>query len=96
MRADPAFAVAPVTTQSATHAYPLILSHAGCVRPARDAVDARVISEMTNGTTTYLGSKSINPPPGLIDSQMAAPTPAARRFSAARPSPPQPARFPRR
>ena len=69
MRADPAFAVAPVTTQSATDAYPLILSHAGCVRPARDAVDTRVISEVTNGTTTYVGSKSINPPPGLIDSQ---------------------------
>ena len=69
MRTDTAFAVAPVTTQTATDAYPLILSHAGCVRPTRDAVDTRIISEVTNGTTTYLGSKSINPPPGLIDSQ---------------------------
>lgn len=67
MRVNPPFEVAPVTTQTASAARTAVLAHAGCVRPTRDPVDTRVISEVTNGTTTYSGS--VDHYPGIIDSQ---------------------------
>ncbi len=67
MRADTPFTVAPVSTQTATAAYSFVLAYAGCRLPARDSVDARVASEVSNGTVTYYGSK--NGYPGIIDSQ---------------------------
>ena len=67
MRADTPFAVAPVATQSADAAMPLVLAYAGCRLPARDSVDTRIVSEVTDGTATYRGSK--NNYPGIIDSQ---------------------------
>lgn len=67
MRVDQPFAVAPVVTQAAVEAYPLVLAHAGCSRPNRDAVDSRIAVEAANGTITYHGSK--NNLAGIIDSQ---------------------------
>ncbi len=67
MRANDPFVVPPVITQTAQNSYPLVLAHAGCRLPARDSVDARIVTEVTNGTATYNGSA--NNWPGIIDSQ---------------------------
>jgi len=67
MRADTAFEAAPVITQSAPGSYSLVLAHAGCRLPSRDAVDTRIVSEVANGTATHNGS--VNHLPGIIDSQ---------------------------
>lgn len=55
------FPFAPVTTQAATQAYPLVLRGAGATLPRRDAHDTRIIHEVDTGTATY-GT-------GIIDSQ---------------------------
>lgn len=44
------FPHAPVGTQSAEDAYGLVLADAGATRPARDAVDLRVLREVADGT----------------------------------------------
>ena len=67
IRADTPFTVAPVVTQTAQNAYPLVLAYAGCRLPARDAIDTRIAGEVSAGTVTYYGSK--NNYPGIIDSQ---------------------------
>ena len=67
LKAATPFTVAPVITQSAVEACPLVLAYAGCRLPARDSVDARIASEVASGTATYRGSK--NNYPGIIDSQ---------------------------
>ena len=67
MRVDTPFVVPPVVTQSAQGSFPLVLAHAGCRLPTRDTVDARVVSEVQNGTFTYRGSKGNSA--GIIDSQ---------------------------
>ena len=67
IRADTPFVVAPVVTQSAQDAYPLVLAYAGCRLPARDTIDTRIAGEVASGTVTYYGSK--NNYPGIIDSQ---------------------------
>lgn len=43
------FEVAPVTTQTAENAYNLVLTNAGCIAPARDAVDVRVVNQILTG-----------------------------------------------
>jgi Immunoglobulin domain len=67
LRSTTAFSVAPVVTQTALAAYPLVLAYGGCFKPTRDSIDARIVSEVTNGTVTYYGSK--NGYAGIIDSQ---------------------------
>ena len=47
------FAVAPVTTQTALEAFPLVLANAGATRPRRDAVDARIAEEVRRGSATF-------------------------------------------
>jgi hypothetical protein len=42
--------VAPVTTTSAFEAYEQVLASAGATRPMRDAVDERIVNDVTNGT----------------------------------------------
>lgn len=69
LRADAAFVVAPVDTQSAEFAFRLVLDRAGCSK-ARDSVDARIVEEIRVGTAkfgeTYAGGGK-----GIIDSQTA-------------------------
>lgn len=42
--------------ESAEEAYLSVLSSSGCNFPNRDAIDARIINEVANGTATYEGS----------------------------------------
>jgi hypothetical protein len=55
------FAVAPVTTQSAADAYPLVLAGVGANRPTRDAHDLRIIHDVETGTAS-VGDGIINAP----------------------------------
>ncbi len=48
-RARDPFPAAPVTTQSAIDAYPLVLANAGATLPRRDRHDARVVAEVASG-----------------------------------------------
>jgi pectate lyase len=42
-----------IRQESPEDAYKSVLKHAGCSLPARDAIDARIIKEVQNGTATY-------------------------------------------
>ncbi len=44
------FPAPPVQTQSAAEAFELVLRNAGATRPRRDSVDARIVSDVRNGT----------------------------------------------
>jgi hypothetical protein len=44
------FDLGPVTTQSATDVYELVLQNAGCTRPNRDTLDQRIVSDVRNRT----------------------------------------------
>lgn len=67
----------PIHQQSAAEAYKLVLKNAGAILPKRDAVDARIIKEVTGGYATFEGAsykqKKIVPDPtkktGIIDTQ---------------------------
>ncbi|MEY4917512.1 MAG: hypothetical protein RL616_1425 [Verrucomicrobiota bacterium] len=49
-----------VTSQTASNAYKLVLSDAGCNLPAQDLIDRRVIGEALDGTTHYIGTNGPN------------------------------------
>ena len=51
----------PINQQTAEEAYQAVLDSVGCSFPNRDAVDARIIEEVRNGTATY-GSGFISSP----------------------------------
>lgn len=61
-----AFATGMSTVETAEQAYESVLSYAGASLK-RDAVDVRIVDEVKNGTTTYIGS--VSGKPGLIDTQ---------------------------
>lgn len=61
-----AFAAEPITSHTALQAYNAVLLYGGASYK-RDAVDARVIGEVKNGTATFNGSKTGKK--GIIDSQ---------------------------
>jgi hypothetical protein len=63
------YCVAPVTTQAAQEAYPLVLERTGASL-SRDAVDARIIEEIRTGTATF-GETFDGGGNGIIDSQTA-------------------------
>jgi hypothetical protein len=67
IRANEPFEVPPMITQSADESYQLVLDHAGCRVPVRDAIDTRIVGEVQNGTFTYRGS--VGNLAGIIDSQ---------------------------
>jgi hypothetical protein len=65
-KASSPFSVTAITAQTAEEAYASVLSYSGASL-SRDAIDKRIVTEVTNGTYTYTGSNgSTN---GLIDSQ---------------------------
>jgi hypothetical protein len=49
-----------IDTQSATNAYKVVLSDVGCNLPAEDLIDIRVIGEVLDGTTHYIGTNGPN------------------------------------
>lgn len=50
--------VAPVETDDALTAYERVLAEAGAVLPERDAVDARIVAEVRNGTGQIINDES--------------------------------------
>jgi hypothetical protein len=50
LRSSKPFPAPPVQTQSAAEAFELVLKNAGATRPRRDSVDARIVSNVRNGT----------------------------------------------
>jgi pectate lyase len=54
-----------INQQTPEDAYNAVLDHAGCSFPNRDAVDARIIEEVRNGTATY-GNNGIITTPGDV------------------------------
>lgn len=77
---DTPFAVAPVKTHSAAEALELVLAGVGASRPARDAVDARLVAHVRNRDGRMINSqqevggwpglKSATPPPDADDDGM--------------------------
>ena len=67
LRVDRPYCVAPVQTQSAEEAFELVLKHAGA-SASRDAVDSRIIDEISSGTAHYGGTWG-GGGKGIIDSQ---------------------------
>ena len=65
-----------INEQTPYEAYKAVLENAGCTRPVRDVVDARIIDEVRNGYATYAGKSyqkkgdaSLAHKSGIIDSQ---------------------------
>jgi hypothetical protein len=61
-----AFDYPPIQEQIAEECYPDVLEGAGASK-VRDAIDERIVNEVSTGTTTFVGSKTGTP--GIIDSQ---------------------------
>lgn len=55
---DDPFFPSYVTTQSADHAYKIVLSDVGCTLPVTDDHDIRIINETLDGTYSVTGSKT--------------------------------------
>lgn len=55
-RAAQRFATWPVTATSAEAAYDAVLAQTGATRPKRDAVDARIVADVRNGTGAMINS----------------------------------------
>ncbi|WP_229364502.1 pectate lyase [Fibrella aestuarina] len=64
-KAEQAFVVAPVNTQSANDAYESVLQQAGARLPRTDAVDARILAQVRSGQCTVGGKWGANT--GIID-----------------------------
>jgi hypothetical protein len=67
LRVDAPYVVAPVVTQSAEAAFPIVLAKAGASLH-RDSVDARIVEEARTGTAKY-GARYGGGGKGIIDSQ---------------------------
>ena len=52
------FETGPITTQDAKDAYQDVLGHGGATLPRRDAVDRRIVEEVTGGTGHILNSQT--------------------------------------
>ncbi|MRX46190.1 T9SS type A sorting domain-containing protein [Pedobacter puniceum] len=65
---DQPFFTAPVTTQTAFHAYKMVLSDVGANQPVFDLHDTRMVTETLNGTYSVTGS--ISGKKGFPDSEM--------------------------
>ena len=51
-------ATPPVTTESAAAAYESVLKFAGCTRPVRDVVDARIVAEVRAGAGGFIDTQN--------------------------------------
>lgn len=51
------FPIAPVKTDTAAAAYEKVLAAAGAIKPARDAVDRRIVEQVRNGTGKIVDSQ---------------------------------------
>jgi pectate lyase len=56
--AKTSFDTAPVHTQSAVEAFHAVLANAGATLPGRDAVDARIVQSVREGTGTIIDSQA--------------------------------------
>jgi hypothetical protein len=71
-RQSAAFAAGIVTTHTAQDAFSKVLDSAGAILPKRDAVDARVVSEVRSGIETFGGTYTggqAGKISGIIDTQ---------------------------
>lgn len=68
IRSDSMFTVEPVTTHSAEEAFALVLAHGGASYPQRDAVDSRIIGQIT-GAIPVFASGVFGMNKGIIDTQ---------------------------
>src|SRR6185369_10271470 len=64
------------TKQSAQAAYEDVLAHAGATLPARDAVDARIIRDIREGTGAVINFEADIPEPGRWQTYHSLPAPA--------------------
>ncbi|MGE5315273.1 MAG: T9SS type A sorting domain-containing protein [Acidobacteriota bacterium] len=77
VKADSAFDTMPIPTEPAERAFQSVLASAGASKPARDAVDRRIVNDVKTGTAAFEGPsyrKAQNfpasaPVTGIIDSQ---------------------------
>lgn len=53
IKANKPFPMAPVTIISPQQAYEMVLANSGATLPRRDAVDLRIVKEVSTGKTTY-------------------------------------------
>src|SRR5260221_312015 len=58
LQAPSPFTAPPVQTQSAQEAFELVLQNAGASLPKRDAVDARIVSDVRNGTGRIINNEN--------------------------------------
>ncbi|MBN2274215.1 MAG: T9SS type A sorting domain-containing protein [Bacteroidales bacterium] len=68
IKSDNEFEVSPVTTWSAQEAFDSVMAYAGAIRPVRDTIDKRIISE-AKGETGIIHGGALGATSGLIDSQ---------------------------
>jgi hypothetical protein len=76
IRVDRPFDAPPVETQSARDAYETVLANAGCTLPSRDAVDARIIRDIRQGTGAVINFETDIPEPGRWQTYHSLPAPA--------------------
>ncbi|HXI52743.1 MAG TPA: hypothetical protein VNH84_14610 [Candidatus Saccharimonadales bacterium] len=58
LEASAPFSAPQVQTQSAAEAFELVLRNAGAIRPKRDSVDARIVSNVRNGTGKIINDET--------------------------------------
>jgi pectin methylesterase-like acyl-CoA thioesterase len=68
VKSEVEFTRGQITTHTALFAMDAVTKYAGASL-ARDTYDTRISTEVTNGTTTYLGKTTGSSKPGLIDTQ---------------------------
>ena len=75
IRVDKPFDAPAVTTQPALAAYETVLAEAGCTLPSRDAVDARIVRDIREGTGAVVNFETDIPEPGRWQTYHSLPAP---------------------
>jgi len=76
MRVDKPFDGPPVTKQSAVEAFETVLANAGATLPGRDAVDARIVRDIREGTGAVINFETDIREPGRWQTYHSLPAPA--------------------